>query len=82
MPKGAKRPISLIPSPPNSPRSPLPTEPPERAPALEQQALKGEVREFVPPDHRWGESFPGRQTPTTQLSLFESGVFVKLTTQV
>ena len=83
MPRGAKRPISLIPSPPNSPRSPLPTEPPPAPPrerVLEQQALKGEVREFVPPDHRWGESFPGRQTPTTQLSLFEAGVFVKLKT--
>ena len=83
MPRGAKRPISLIPSPPNSPRSPLPPEPPPAPPrerVLEQQALKGEVREFVPPDHRWGESFPGRQTPTTQLSLFEAGVFVKLKT--
>ena len=48
--------------------------------ALEQQALRGEVQEFVPPDHRWGESFPGRQAPTTQLSLFEAGVFVKLKT--
>ena len=83
MPKGAKRSISLIPSPPNSPRSPLPLEPPAAPPrerVLEQQALKGEVREFVPPDHRWGESFPGRQTPTTQLSLFDAGVFVKLKT--
>ena len=80
MPKSVKRTCSLSPSPPNSPRSPLPPERPPRAPALEQQALRGEVREFVPPDHRWGESFPGRQTPTTQLSLFDAGVFVKLKT--
>ena len=47
---------------------------------LEQQALRGEVREFVPPDHTYGESFPGRQPATTQLSLFEAGVVVKLKT--
>ena len=47
---------------------------------LEQKALRGKVMEFVPPDHTYGESFPGRQTPTTQLSLFESGVVVKLKT--
>ncbi len=62
----------------------MPSEQPERkasaAPVLEQQALRGKVREFVPPDHTYGESFPGRQTPTTQLSLFEAGVVVKLKT--
>jgi len=79
MPKAAKRAFSLIPSPPNSPRVPQPL-PEPRVRALEQQALRGEVQEFVPPDHRWGESFPGRQAPTTQLSLFETGVFVKLQT--
>ena len=50
------------------------------APVLEQQALRGEVKEFVPPDHTYGESFPGRQPPTTQFSLFEAGVVVKLKT--
>jgi len=80
MPKAAKRTFSLIPSPPNSPRAPQPPPEPARVRTLEQQALRGEVQEFVPPDHRWGESFPGRQAPTTQLSLFEAGVFVKLKT--
>ena len=80
MPKTAKRSCSLIPSPPNSPRVPQPPPEPARVRTLEQQALRGEVQEFVPPDHRWGESFPGRQAPTTQLSLFEAGVFVKLKT--
>ena len=72
---------SLVPSPPTSPRVPelKPAQKPAPARVLEQQALKGEVQEFVPPDHRWGESFPGRQAPTTQLSLFDAGVFVKIT---
>lgn len=41
---------------------------------LVQTALAGVVREYVTPDHQPGEQFPGRQTPTTQLSLFESGI--------
>jgi len=40
---------------------------------LVQTALKGEVQTFVSPDHTVGEHFPGRQPPTTQLSLFETG---------
>lgn len=47
-------------------------EPPPCAP-LKQKALKGEVHPYVMPDHTLGESFPGRQPPTTQLSLFETG---------
>ena len=45
---------SLVPSPPNSPRVPelKPAQKPAPARVLEQQALKGEVQEFVPPDHR------------------------------
>ena len=27
------------------------------------------ARAYEPPDHSWGESFPGKQRPTTQLSL-------------
>ena len=44
--------------------------------ALVQLALRGEVKEYVTPVHTWGETFPGRQAPTTQLSLFDSGVYV------
>jgi hypothetical protein len=40
---------------------------------LVQTALKGEVQPYVIPDHTAGESFPGRQPLTTQLSLFETG---------
>jgi len=40
---------------------------------LVQTALAGEVGNYVSPDHQWGESFPGRQPSTTQLSLFETG---------
>ena len=40
---------------------------------LVQTALAGEVGDYVSPDHQWGESFPGRQPSTTQLSLFETG---------
>tara|TARA_B100000963_G_C22632843_1_gene675899 strand:+ start:4172 stop:4501 length:330 start_codon:yes stop_codon:yes gene_type:complete len=40
---------------------------------LVQTALAGVVCEYVTPDHQPGEQFPGRQPPTTQLSLFESG---------
>ena len=87
MPGNRRTKCSLVPSPPNSPRKPV-LAPPERRPerkasappVLEQHALSGEVREFVPPDHTYGESFPGRQAPTTQLSLFEAGVVVKLKT--
>mgnify|MGYP004353713313 FL=1 len=39
-----------------------------------QLAIKGEVREYVPPDHTRGEQFPGKQLPTVQLSLFDAGV--------
>jgi len=41
---------------------------------LVQTALAGVAREYVTPDHQPGEQFPGRQPPTTQLSLFESGI--------
>ena len=40
---------------------------------LVQTALMGEVQAYVEPDHAAGESFPGPQPSTTQLSLFESG---------
>jgi len=40
---------------------------------LVQTALKGEVQPYVIPDHTAGESFPGPQPSTTQLSLFETG---------
>ena len=40
---------------------------------LVQTALVGEVGEYVEPDHAAGESFPGPQPSTTQLSLFETG---------
>lgn len=40
---------------------------------LVQTALMGEVGEYVEPDHAAGESFPGPQPSTTQLSLFETG---------
>ena len=48
--------------------------PPPPTDGFSQLALKGQVRAYVPPDHRWGESFPGKQSPTLQLSLFEAGV--------
>ena len=40
---------------------------------LVQTALMGEVGDYVEPDHAAGESFPGPQPSTTQLSLFETG---------
>ena len=61
----------LLPSPANSPEA---TRPPPPTDGFSQLALKGQVREYLPPDHRWGESFPGKQSPTVQLSLFEAGV--------
>ena len=63
---------ALIPSPPSSPPATRPPPPPSDG--YLQLALKGVVQEYVPPDHRWGESFPGKQPPTQQLSLFEAGV--------
>ena len=84
---------SLQPSPPNSPLPPRPpvkrvssrlaadtttTSKPESPVALVQLALRGEVKEYVTPVHTWGEQFPGRQAPTTQLSLFDSGVYVRV----
>ena len=62
---------ALLPSPPNSPPA---TRPPPPSDGFLQLALKGEVRPFVTPDHSWGESFPGKQPPTQQLSLFDAGV--------
>lgn len=62
---------SLLPSPPDSPpllRPPPPTD------GFAQLALKGQARAYLPPDHRWGEKFPGKQSRTVQLSLFEAGV--------
>ena len=41
---------------------------------LVQTALAGEVGEYQVPDHSVGESFPGRQPSTVQLSLFDAGV--------
>ena len=51
-------------------------EPQPRAPAVvySQSALKGTVLEYVAPDHTYGESWPGKQAPTVQLSLFDAGV--------
>ena len=63
---------ALLPSPPDSPQATRPPPPPTDG--FSQLALKGQVRAYVPPDHRWGESFPGKQSPTLQLSLFEAGV--------
>ena len=54
------------------------TSKPESPVGLVQIALRGEVKEYVTPVHTWGEQFPGRQTPTTQLSLFDSGVYVRV----
>lgn len=66
-------PCSLLPSPPSSP-SRSPSRSPTLAPVtFSQLALKGEVREYVAPDHAPGEQFPGKQLPTSQLSLFETG---------
>ena len=48
-------------------------EPPPCAPLKQQALVDGAAREYVVPDHSYGESFPGRQPPTTQLSLFETG---------
>lgn len=45
----------------------------ERSINLVQTALAGAVNDYVSPDHQPGEQFPGRQPPTTQLSLFETG---------
>lgn len=57
-------------SPPCSPTRPARSASRE---TLVQTALAGEVSDYVSPDHQWGESFPGRQPATTQLSLFETG---------
>ena len=70
--------ISLLPSPPDSP-PPMRPRPP--ADGFSQLSLKGKVRAYVQPDHSWGESFPGKQSPTTQLSLFESGVVKKVSSR-
>jgi len=40
---------------------------------LVQTALAGVASDYVIPDHEPGEQFPGRQSSTTQLSLFETG---------
>ncbi len=70
----------LLPSPPDSPPdSPPPARPPPPTDGFSQLALKGQVREYVAPDHSWGEKFPGKQSPTLQLSLFEAGVKRKRT---
>ena len=67
-----------MPSPPSSPpatRPPTsPPSPPPQHDGLLQLALKGVVQDYVRPDHSWGESFPGKQPATQQLSLFETGV--------
>lgn len=64
---------ALLPSPPSSPPSSPPLARPPPADGFSQRSLQGQVREYVSPDHSWGESFPGKQSPTLQLSLFESG---------
>lgn len=64
----------LLPSPPDSPPdSPRRPAPPPTDGFL-QLALTGQARAYSPPDHSWGEKFPGKQSPTLQLSLFEAGV--------
>ena len=68
---------SLTPSPPMS-RSSSPERPPRDAatPRFAQLDLitnDRTARVYVVPDHTWGETWPGRQKPTKQLSLFESG---------
>ena len=68
-PTATQPPCSLIPSPPGSP----PRSPTLAPAAFSQLALKGEAREYVAPDHSRGEQFPGKQLPTSQLSLFETG---------
>ena len=62
----------LLPSPPNSPRPSRSSSPPPDG--FLQLPLKGVVQSYVPPCHKLGEEFPGKQSPTTQLSLFEAGV--------
>ena len=65
----------MLPSPPSSPSSPRETATPCLAPdGLLQLSLTGSTRAYTPPDHSWGEQFPGKQAATHQLSLFESGV--------
>jgi hypothetical protein len=59
-----------MPSPPSSP----PRSPSLAPTAFSQLAIKGEVKEYVVPDHSRGEQFPGKQLPTVQLSLFQAGV--------
>ena len=46
------------PAPPNSPV---------------QRSISGDVIEYTPTDHSYGEQFPGKQPITTQLSLFDTG---------
>jgi len=62
---------ALLPSPPDSPQA---THPPPPTDGFSQLALKGEAQAYVAPDHSCGERFPGKQSPTLQLSLFEAGV--------
>ena len=68
------------PSPPSQP-SPKPT---TAHAAVAERAFQKLLRinydvhnpapEYTPPDHSWGESFPGKQRPSTQLTLFSVGV--------
>lgn len=51
-----------------------PTRTPPAAADRSQSALKGAAREYTAPDHSFGETFPGKQPPTIQLSLFDAGV--------
>jgi len=69
---------ALTPSPPMS-RSASPERPPRdvatpRFAQLDLITKDRTARVYAVPDHTWGEQFPGRQKPTKQLSLFESGV--------
>lgn len=69
---------SLTPSPPMS-RSASPERPPRdvatpRFAQLDLITNDRTARVYVVPDHTYGETWPGRQRPTKQLSLFESGV--------
>jgi len=68
---------ALMPSPPSSPLACRPSTPPSSDGFL-QLSLKGVVQKYVRPNHSWGESFPGKQPSTQQLSLFEAGVVKKV----
>lgn len=71
-----------------SPPPPLPPRPPPKPDAartaVNERAFQKLLRinydvhhpapEYKPPDHSWGERFPGKQKPSTQLTLFSVGL--------